>query len=60
MSATKIQHHTCAHADQDKLHGRGMRVWNRSNRGWRCTVCGSEVVSNEARPDTKGAKPKGK
>jgi hypothetical protein len=39
----------CKHDQQDKLHGQGMRVFNKTLKGskmskdnYRCTVCGSE------------------
>lgn len=33
---------TCSNPAQDKLHGKGMRVWNatKDGKGRRCTVCG--------------------
>lgn len=42
---TSIRHCTCEHAAQDKMHGRGMRVFNSmvkapDGQPWRCTVCG--------------------
>lgn len=40
---------TCEHAEQDKLHGKGRRVHNRTKQNkpaieqrWRCTVCRNE------------------
>ena len=39
----------CTHPSQDKLHGKGMRVHNRTKQSkqaaeqrWRCTVCRDE------------------
>ena len=30
---------TCIHADQDRLHGRQMRVFNQGKTDAKCTVC---------------------
>ena len=35
----------CRHAYQDKMYGDGNRVCNQKSDGYRCTVCGKEVVS---------------
>ena len=45
---TKIMPCTCSHEEQDKLYGKGRRVFNRMNpssniKEWRCTVCGKEI-----------------
>lgn len=45
---SSINHHTCASTFQDKLYGLGQRVWNKTNKGRRCTVCGAETVVSEA------------
>lgn len=44
---------TCVHTDQDKLHGKNMRVMNPCKKGAfvRCTVCGKEY--NVAKTDEK-------
>lgn len=35
---------TCAHEFQDKTYGKGMRVFNPSEKGKpRCTVCGKQL-----------------
>lgn len=39
----KIMKCKCAHEGQDKLHGKGMRVFNPCAKGHRCTVCGTQV-----------------
>ena len=36
----------CAHKFQDKTHGRGKRVHNKTTKGARCTACGVEKVGN--------------
>lgn len=34
---------TCTHKGQDKIHGKGRRVHNKTNNeGYRCTVCKNE------------------
>ena len=38
---------TCEHKGQDKLHGKGRRVHNETNNGWRCTVCSSEKLGSK-------------
>lgn len=54
--ATIIQRCSCGHEGQDKLHGRGMRVYNEAkaiNKDtgvWRCTVCRKEV---QGKPSVK-------
>ncbi len=42
--------HTCSHKGQDKLHGKGMRVFNKTEKSkrndvdvYRCTVCLAEI-----------------
>ena len=47
---SKILRCTCAHAGQDKLHGKGMRVFNKlggkdKHDTYRCTVCGTTTTS---------------
>lgn len=34
---------SCKSEYQDRQHGKGMRVHNPCNRGYRCTVCGKET-----------------
>jgi len=48
---------TCAHPQQDALHGAGMRVHNSAKlgKGVRCTVCGRETATGT---DDKTAKKK--
>lgn len=33
---------TCEHEAQDKFYGKGNRLMNQCNKGYRCTVCGKE------------------
>lgn len=33
---------SCDHQSQDKIHGKGKRVFNKTMGGFRCTVCASE------------------
>ena len=33
---------TCKHKEQDKLHGKGNRVFNQGTKEYRCTVCGNK------------------
>lgn len=35
---------TCANSFQDATYGRGQRVHNKTTKGRRCTVCGTETV----------------
>ena len=35
---------TCEHEQQDKMHGKGMRVHNECAKGVRCTVCGNVTI----------------
>ena len=38
---------TCKHEGQDALHGKGQRVWNRTENNQhdrRCTVCGKTAL----------------
>lgn len=48
MDNHKIDFHDCDHPGQDKLHGKGRRVFNRTKQTskdsnvYRCTVCGKE------------------
>ena len=32
---------SCVHEGQDKINGKGMRVFNKGIKGHKCTVCGS-------------------
>jgi hypothetical protein len=51
----------CSHEYQDKLYGKGRRVWNGmgllGKSGIRCTVCGAEnknvVVKEEKKKEDK-------
>lgn len=60
-----IRQCTCIHKGQDSLHGKGMRVFNPTNKGFRCTVCACNVVDNEltkanAKAEKASAKAKAK
>jgi len=44
---------SCRHAEQDKLHGPGLRVHNPSEKGLRCTVCGAEKIVEQKKPEKK-------
>jgi len=37
---TKVLTCTCKSEFQDKTYGTGNRLHNKTNNGWRCTVCG--------------------
>lgn len=43
---TKVMAHGCESKQQDKLHGIGMRVFNKTAKDydWRCTCCGKEIT----------------
>jgi hypothetical protein len=56
MSST-VNHCTCANAFQDKLYGPGQRVHNKTAKGRRCTVCGTETAVAGQVAD-KSTKPK--
>ena len=32
---------SCQHESQDKIHGKGNRVFNLGTKGGKCTVCGA-------------------
>lgn len=34
---------SCVHADQDQMYGDGIRLFNKTEQGWRCTVCLREI-----------------
>lgn len=34
----------CTHSGQDKIHGKGVRIYNPSKAGARCTVCAKTVI----------------
>lgn len=40
-----IKRCSCTHEAQDKIHGKGLRVFNPTTKGARCTVCGSETAT---------------
>lgn len=44
--ASEIKSCSCENANQDKLHGKGLRVWNSTTKGYRCTACGTEKTSS--------------
>jgi len=37
----------CDHASQDKLYGKGIRVFNLCNKGARCTCCAKVVEAKK-------------
>lgn len=39
---SEIRKCNCEHTAQDMLHGKGNRMMNPCNKGFRCTVCGKE------------------
>jgi hypothetical protein len=42
MSGTAKIKCDCEHAQQDQMHGKGVRIGNLTGKGnYRCTVCGS-------------------
>lgn len=40
-SGAVVKQCSCKHEEQDKLHGKGMRVHNVTTKGYKCTVCGN-------------------
>ena len=32
----------CKHEVQDKKHGKGIRIFNKTTKGYRCTACGRD------------------
>lgn len=52
---SEIRSHTCASEFQDAQYGRGMRVWNPTVKGLRCTVCSGET-STPSKAEAKPAK----
>jgi len=48
--AAEVKPCTCQNAGQDKLHGKGNRVFNQTAGGdYTCTVCGSRFKSDKKR-----------
>jgi len=42
-AGTSLKVCTCENEGQDYLHGKSIRVFNKTKEGnWRCTVCSSE------------------
>lgn len=37
---TKVIQCSCSHDYQDRRYGKGKRLANKTQTGWRCTVCG--------------------
>lgn len=35
----------CEHEYQDKVHGKGMRVYNTGVKAAKCTVCGNKIAN---------------
>lgn len=52
---------TCPHPNQDAVHGKGMRLFNPCNKGFRCTVCGRETGDGapKKKPAAGGKKTEG-
>ena len=50
---------SCKHEQQDKIHGKGNRVFNWSFKGdaGRCTVCGSSVSRKKESQQTAAPQP---
>ncbi len=54
-----ISNCTCEHEAQDRIHGKGKRVFNSTLKGkagptvYRCTVCLKEKTANEPRRDER-------
>lgn len=48
---------SCNNVAQDKLHGKGRRVYNACKKAdtYRCTVCKSEKVHHESKEDKKAS-----
>jgi len=42
------RHCDCVHVSQDKMHGKGIRVFNLCNKGARCTCCTKVVETKKA------------
>ena len=40
----EVKRCACKHDEQDKLYGKGNRLMNPFNKGYRCTVCGKEYT----------------
>ena len=34
----------CKHEYQDKRYGKQKRIFNETDKGWRCTVCGEDKI----------------
>ena len=46
---TEVKKCTCNHEEQDKIYGHGMRLFNKANKGMRCTVCARLVNDTPAK-----------
>ena len=50
---SKVMNCSCQHEAQDKLYGRGMRLFNEctvnGRDGYRCTVCGREIATGDSK-----------
>lgn len=53
---SEIRPHTCTSKFQDETYGRGLRVWNRTDKGLRCTVCSGETTDNTVAKPVKDKK----
>lgn len=37
----------CNHQGQDQIHGKGQRVFNKTVKGYRCTVCSTDKMGTK-------------
>ena len=47
--ASEVKRCSCKHEGQDNLYGKGNRLMNAYNKGYRCTVCGKELQENTSK-----------
>ena len=44
---TEVKQCKCNHEFQDKQYGKNSRLHNKTTKGYRCTVCGSEKSASK-------------
>ena len=53
MAESKVMKCSCKHEFQDSVYGKNMRVFNpigkSQDRGYRCTVCGKEMLTGSSK-----------
>lgn len=56
-----IKRCTCESLYQDRVYGKGLRVWNPTQKGRRCTVCGTTIIEESSKEiSSKSQKKRGR